>query len=200
MELEKEMATHSSILAWRIPGMGEPGGLPSMGSDRVGYDWSDLAAAAVVQASSHVRHLPLHGLQWTRLHCPSLSPGVCSHLCSLSLWYYPIISSIALFSSPQSWALAHWAGFLSRVISWGLNSCFLDSVSLLAFFLPFLFCRRENTLLLHVPYCQLCWPECCRNGWFHVHVTNAVDRALFSETLQIKYNVLPHCLEILNYF
>ena len=44
--LEKEMATHSSVLAWRIPGMGEPGGLSSMGSHRVGHDWSDLAAAA----------------------------------------------------------------------------------------------------------------------------------------------------------
>ena len=44
--LEKEMATHSSVLAWRILGMGEPGGLPSMGSHRVGHDWSDLAAAA----------------------------------------------------------------------------------------------------------------------------------------------------------
>ena len=44
--LEKEMATHSSVLAWRNPGTGEPGGLPSMGSHRVGYDWSDLAAAA----------------------------------------------------------------------------------------------------------------------------------------------------------
>ena len=41
------MATHSSVLAWRIPGMGEPGGLPSMGSHRVRHDWSDLAAAAV---------------------------------------------------------------------------------------------------------------------------------------------------------
>ena len=41
------MATHSSILAGRIPGMEEPGGLPSMGSHRVGHDWSDLAAAAV---------------------------------------------------------------------------------------------------------------------------------------------------------
>ena len=40
------MATHSSVLAWRIPGTGEPGGLPSMGSHRVGPDWSDLAAAA----------------------------------------------------------------------------------------------------------------------------------------------------------
>ena len=43
--LEKEMATHSSVLAWRIPGTGEPGGLPSMGSHRVRQDWSDLAAA-----------------------------------------------------------------------------------------------------------------------------------------------------------
>ena len=44
--LEKEMATHSSVLAWRIPGTGEPGGLPSLGSHGVGHDWSDLAAAA----------------------------------------------------------------------------------------------------------------------------------------------------------
>ena len=44
--LEKELATHSSVLAWRIPRMGEPGGLPSMGSHRVGHYWSDLAAAA----------------------------------------------------------------------------------------------------------------------------------------------------------
>ena len=44
--LVKEMATHSSTLAWRIPGMGEPGWLPFMGLQRVGHDWSDLAAAA----------------------------------------------------------------------------------------------------------------------------------------------------------
>ena len=45
--LEKEMATHSSILAWRIPGIEETGGLLSMGSHRIGHDGSDLAAAAV---------------------------------------------------------------------------------------------------------------------------------------------------------
>ena len=44
--LEKEMATHSSVLAWRIPGTVEPGGLPSVGSHRVRHDWSNLAAAA----------------------------------------------------------------------------------------------------------------------------------------------------------
>ena len=45
-DLEKEMTTHSSVLAWRSPGTGEPGGLPSMGLYRVRHGWSDLAAAA----------------------------------------------------------------------------------------------------------------------------------------------------------
>ena len=44
------MATHSSVLAWRIPETGEPGGLPSMGSHRVGHDWSDLAAEGAAVA------------------------------------------------------------------------------------------------------------------------------------------------------
>ena len=48
--------THSSVLAWRIPGMGEPGGLPSMGSHRVGHDWSDLAAAAAREEPGDPRY------------------------------------------------------------------------------------------------------------------------------------------------
>ena len=55
--LEKELATHSSVLAWRIPGTGEPGGLPSMGLHRVGHDWSDLAAAAA--AFEHIEGLDM---------------------------------------------------------------------------------------------------------------------------------------------
>ena len=50
--LEREMATHSSVLAWRIPGTGEPGGLPSMGLHRVGHDWRNLAAAAECSTSA----------------------------------------------------------------------------------------------------------------------------------------------------
>ena len=46
ISLEKEMATHSSVLAWRIPGVAEPSGLPSLGLHRVGHNWSDLAIAA----------------------------------------------------------------------------------------------------------------------------------------------------------
>ena len=51
--LEKEMATHSRVLAWRIPGMGEPGGRPSMGLHRVEQDWRDLAAAAAAVDKSY---------------------------------------------------------------------------------------------------------------------------------------------------
>ena len=71
------MATHSSVLAWRIPGTGEPGGLPSMGSHRVGHDLSDLAAAAAVYISqSATPILP---------RLPSFSPLVTTGLFSVSV-------------------------------------------------------------------------------------------------------------------
>ena len=81
--LEKEMATHSSVLAWRIPGTGEPGGLPSMGSPRVGHDWSDLAA---VTASVHYSSL--------------LFPLLCRY-CQASLLIFPL-SCLLLFMVPYS--------------------------------------------------------------------------------------------------
>ena len=55
--LEKEMATHSSVLAWRIPGTGEPCGLLSLGLHRDGHAWSDLAAAAAAAAEGMVGKL-----------------------------------------------------------------------------------------------------------------------------------------------
>ena len=103
------MATHSSVLAWRIPGMGEPGGL----------DWSDLAAAAAANVPPSTRwwswrtvllfsgsvisdSLWPRELQHTRLSCPSLSPGVCSNSCPLSQWRHPtILSSCPLFLLPS---------------------------------------------------------------------------------------------------
>ena len=51
------MAAHSSVLAWRIPGTGEPGGLPFMGSHRVGHDRSDLAAAAAAADQLYLEQL-----------------------------------------------------------------------------------------------------------------------------------------------
>ena len=54
--LEKEMATHSSVLAWRIPGMGEPGGLLSMGLHRVGHDWSNLATTIKKKNTKNIQN------------------------------------------------------------------------------------------------------------------------------------------------
>ena len=53
------MATHSIVLAWRIPGTGEPGGLLSMGSHRVGYNWSNLAVAAEADGKKNGREITL---------------------------------------------------------------------------------------------------------------------------------------------
>ena len=83
--LEKEMATHSSVLAWRIPGTGEPGGLPSMGSHRVGHDWSDAAAAAAAAAalSSEVPTKPCPGTEQPKscLTPPSSLPSLIPYTC-----------------------------------------------------------------------------------------------------------------------
>ena len=68
--LEKEMATHSSVLAWRIPGTGEPGRLLSMGLHRVRHDWSDLAAA--------MSNLWTRSIQWH----PTSIPVSCNHIFS----------------------------------------------------------------------------------------------------------------------
>ena len=54
----KDMTTHSSVLAWRIPGTADPGGLPSMGSHRVGHDWSDLVVVVVV-VMIYIKNIPL---------------------------------------------------------------------------------------------------------------------------------------------
>ena len=58
------MATHSSVLAWRIPGTGEPGELPSLGSHRVGHEGSDLAAESVIQ--SEVRKRKIDTVHYTQ--------------------------------------------------------------------------------------------------------------------------------------
>ena len=71
------MATHSSVLAWRIPGAGEPDGLPSMGSHRVGHDWSDLAVfvdplylcLGAKSSRSHVNKVKPEWLPLRRKHC-----------------------------------------------------------------------------------------------------------------------------------
>ena len=83
--LEEEMATHSSALAWRIPGTEEPGGLPSMGLQRVGHDRHDLAAAAATKMrlgsrldiSNHTSGVTvLHHSQMGQFSCRKTSLGL----------------------------------------------------------------------------------------------------------------------------
>ena len=91
------MATHSSVLAWRIPGTGDPGGLPPMGPHRVGHDWSDLAAAAAVYFSFQLQYsLALFGSS-LYIFNSLLNFSLCSsifHLSSLSSFITITLNSL----------------------------------------------------------------------------------------------------------
>ena len=104
--LEKEMATHSSVLAWRVPGTGEPGGLPSMGSHRVGHDWSDLATYIYIFCC-HVKNLVksnVYQFYWPFLRL-QLGPEL--------VYVFNRRSLMKLSSSPAS----HWCSYRIRVTS-----------------------------------------------------------------------------------
>ena len=116
--LEKDMATHSSVLAWRIPGTGEPGGLMSMGSHRVGHDWSNLAAvaAAVFHCKDiHECNLFTLGLPWVIVAVHRLSLVAVSRVYS-ALWCTGFSCSNASCCWAQS--LGHGG---SLVVVWGLS-------------------------------------------------------------------------------
>ena len=95
------MATHSSVVAWRIPGMGEPGGLPSMGLHRVGHDWRDLAAAA---ANAEAQETWVWSLGWE----DPPGKGMATHS-SILVWRIPWteepggLQSIGLRKIRQNW-------------------------------------------------------------------------------------------------
>ena len=86
------MATHSSVVAWRIPGMAEPGGLPSMRSHRVGHDWSDLAAAA---ATSLIHFFPSP--------TPSPTANSCLFSVSMALFLFGYLCSFVLSFRVHMW-------------------------------------------------------------------------------------------------
>ena len=93
--LEKEMATHSSVLAWRIPGTAEPGGLPSMGLHRVGHDWSDLAC---------LLYNPLTSPTWSFYH--ALEKEMAPHSSTLA-WKIPWTEEPGRLQSMGSQRVGH---------------------------------------------------------------------------------------------
>ena len=118
--LEKEMATHSSVLAWRIPGAGKSGGLPSMGSHRVRHDWSNLAAAAAAAPVLQVDSLPLSH-QGSPRECKSISkyasvPGESLTLPGWNVIKYPASGWFVSLRNYASfcWQIAHSALAVAR--------------------------------------------------------------------------------------
>ena len=129
--LEKELATHSSVLAWRIPETGEPGGLPSMGSHRVGHDWSDLAAAAGYSVEFSLPLIVIILLQlvildlkfslsyyeWTltAIVCYRISAGSCPkrQTCRDGIWEF-VWWCPGIWA--QCWALSQWGESESRSV------------------------------------------------------------------------------------
>ena len=123
---EKEMAPHSSVLAWRIPGTGELGGLPSMGSHRVGHDWSDLAAAVCAGSQSSEPQFP-HLLNKIISKCVGIledqEKAMAPHSSTLA-WKIPWTEEPGGLQSMGSWRVGHdWSdlaaaeSYLSRAIT-----------------------------------------------------------------------------------
>ena len=128
--LEKEMATHSSVLAWRIPGTREPGGLQSMGPHRVRHDWTDIAAVGIrpLFSSKSV----LHGRAIT---FPSNFHSSCALQLQLSMVY--------LFSRTTQTSLPPWTIY-PPTVHCNVSFIFLFSLVILQMtllpWLPFNFC------------------------------------------------------------
>ena len=106
--MEKEMATHSSVLAWRIPGTGEPGGLPSMGSHRVGHDWSDLAAAVAVYPKNLFRSLK------SLLLFKSLKSQLRELVMDREAWHAVIRGVTKSWTRLSDWTELNWKSLLWR--------------------------------------------------------------------------------------
>ena len=98
------MATHSSVLAWRIPGMGVPGGLRSIGSHRVGHNWSDLAAAAAAAYKIDNKDL----LYSTGNSILSRDITLITKVCIVKAMVFPVVVYGCESWTIKSWASKNW--------------------------------------------------------------------------------------------
>ena len=138
------MAAHSSVVAWRIPGMGEPGGLPSMGSHRVRHDWSDLAAA-MTKFVEHlwvlVGHLSIFFAEMPiQIVCPFFHWATC-------LFSLHIVNFFYIYS-----------GFTSLASMWFANICkyFLPAFELSFHFIAGVIWGAKAFNLAEVPFICFC--------------------------------------------
>ena len=118
------MASHSSVLAWRIPGTGEPGGLPSMGSHRVRHDWSDLAAAAAAVRFSLIFGVCNLNIIYLRCVCLCISVHVLTHFVLVCIMNYVFIGT-----SEDLWTIIWFIiiifSYVNKLMPFFLNSLFV---------------------------------------------------------------------------
>ena len=135
--LEKEMATHSNILAWRIPGTEEPGGLPSLGSHRVRHNWSDLAAAALTMLLHYSFQMCLKNQWQTYVKTRYLMCETCYLMCeNISIKSVASVCCIKACNDPQSGRHAFLPLLLLPTLlpcpslgSWSSSSPLVDAVT-----------------------------------------------------------------------
>ena len=111
------MATHSSVLAWRIPGTGEPGGLPSMGSHRVGHDRSDLVVVVVIFHCVYIPYLLCSFLCQWRFRLLQITPYLCCCWSSVAK-LYPLLCDPMNCSTPGFPVLYHLLEFAQTHVHW----------------------------------------------------------------------------------
>ena len=151
------MVTHSNVLAWRIPGTGEPGGLRSMGSHRVGHDWRDLAAAAAVyicQSQSRSSSHPLF---------PPLVSMFFLYVC-VSIFALQIDSSVSFLLDSIYYALIYHTYFSfsdllhSVTVSWSIHVSANDIILFLSWLsnIPLYICTLTIPWLMVVCF-QVSW-------------------------------------------
>ena len=159
------MATHSSVLAWRIPGTVEPRGLPSMGSHRVGHDWSDLAAGAaalVMKVTSVKESVKKASEVWNRTKLPCIC-DVCSWktlVCQRSAFreiilLSPFSSCLSRCFAAESVALG---GYFSKLTS--LSSCSKGKIR----YVPLLLCWLLSHVWLFMTPCTESFRQEYRSG------------------------------------
>ena len=164
------MATHSSVLAWRSPGTGEPGGLPSIGSHRVGHDWSDLAAAAAAEV-------------WNALPPPHSLSSSLSYLSPLLSSQRPSPTSQA--ASPSSTAPIYFLGstshnrylpclliYLVRISRKGATSLMLIHSS-----------RPDLPEALAHSQCSMCWMD----SWVSEEMDEWINEQSTTQTESLEY-------------
>ena len=111
------MATHSSVLAWRIPGTGEPGGLPSMGSHRVGHDRSDLVVVVVILHCVYIPYLLCSFLCQWRFRLLQITPYLCCCWSSVAK-LYPLLCDPMNCSTPGFPVLYYLLEFAQTRVHW----------------------------------------------------------------------------------